>query len=107
MGLMFEVICLIQMSLKPRIFIIQDAAVYITRILSIFGLCDAGGGDIGFGSSASQGVASAASLEVVVVCNKPCKIECILLYITFVLWIHPSEPDAGALHIVDMPLLLA
>jgi hypothetical protein len=37
MGLMFEVICLIQMSLKPRIFIIQDAAVYITRILSIFG----------------------------------------------------------------------
>jgi hypothetical protein len=22
------------------------------------------------------------------------------------LWIHPSEPDAGALHIVDMPLLL-
>jgi hypothetical protein len=24
----------------------------------------------------------------------------------FLLWIHPSEPDEGALHIVDMPLLL-
>ncbi len=38
--------------------------------------------------------------------NKPCKLECVLLYITFLLWIHPPEPDAGALHIVDMPLLL-
>ncbi len=38
--------------------------------------------------------------------NKPCKIECILLYIAFVLWIHASEPDAGAFYIVDMPLLL-
>jgi cysteinyl-tRNA synthetase len=56
------------MSVKPRVFIIQDAAVYISWILSIFGLSDAGRGDIGFGSSASQGVASAASLEVVVVC---------------------------------------
>jgi cysteinyl-tRNA synthetase len=56
------------MSVKPRIFIIQKAALYITKILSIFGLSDAGRGDIGFGSSASQGVASAASLEVVVVC---------------------------------------
>ncbi|CAK9205088.1 unnamed protein product [Sphagnum troendelagicum] len=54
------------MSVKPRIFIIQDAAVYITSILSIFGLSDAGRGDIGFGSSARQGVASVASLEVVV-----------------------------------------
>ncbi len=34
---MFDVICLMQMSVKPRIFIIQDAAVYITKILSIFG----------------------------------------------------------------------
>jgi hypothetical protein len=33
----FEVICLMQMSVKPRVFIIQKAAVYITRILSIFG----------------------------------------------------------------------
>ncbi len=38
--------------------------------------------------------------------NKPCKLEFVLLYITFLLWIHPPEPDAGALHIVDMPLLL-
>jgi len=36
-GLVFEVICLMQMSVKPRIFIIQEAAVYITKILSIFG----------------------------------------------------------------------
>jgi hypothetical protein len=36
-GLVFEVICLMQMIAKPRIFIIQKAAVYITRILSIFG----------------------------------------------------------------------
>jgi hypothetical protein len=28
------------------------------------------------------------------------------VYITFLLWIHRSEPDAGALQIVDMPLLL-
>jgi hypothetical protein len=26
-----------QMSVKPRVFIIQKAAVYITKILSIFG----------------------------------------------------------------------
>jgi hypothetical protein len=36
-GLVFEVICLMQMSVKPRIFIIQKAAIYITKILSIFG----------------------------------------------------------------------
>ncbi|KAH8942537.1 hypothetical protein BDL97_14G106100 [Sphagnum fallax] len=53
------------MSVKRRVFLIREAAVYITGILSIFGLSDAGRGDIGFGSSASQGVASAASLEVV------------------------------------------
>ncbi|KAH8942530.1 hypothetical protein BDL97_14G105600, partial [Sphagnum fallax] len=46
-------------SVKPRVFIIQKAAVYITTILSILL------GDIGFGSSGCQGVASAASLEVV------------------------------------------
>ncbi len=34
---MFEVICLMQMSVEPRVFIIQKAAVYIMRILSIFG----------------------------------------------------------------------
>jgi hypothetical protein len=36
-GLVFEVICLMQMSVKPRTFIIAKAAVYITKILSIFG----------------------------------------------------------------------
>ncbi len=38
--------------------------------------------------------------------NKPWKLECVLLHITFLLWIHPPEPDAGALHIVEMLLLL-
>ncbi|CAM6034529.1 unnamed protein product, partial [Sphagnum compactum] len=54
------------MTVKPRIFIVQKAAVYITWILSIFGLSDAGRGDIGFGSSGSEGVANTSSLEVVV-----------------------------------------